>query len=105
MSRLPLALTLAAWLPVAAALAAQDGPLPGSPAPPQVVAAIQQTLDAAVSSFDAMDASLEVDRGLGAHAAEDAHPLHRGAVSRTFRAATTSGVSDAHPASWARRTS
>jgi hypothetical protein len=45
---------LLAWLPVAAAVAVPDT-LPGTPAPPQVVAEIRQVLDAAVARFDAMD--------------------------------------------------
>jgi len=56
-------LALWAWLPVVAALAAQDRPsvpsppeaLPGSPAPPHVLTEIQQALNAAISRFDAMD--------------------------------------------------
>jgi hypothetical protein len=66
-------LALMAWLPVAAALAAQDKPsapsapqaLPGSPAPPHVIAEIQQSLDAAISRFDAMDGA-----GVLAHVSE-----------------------------------
>jgi hypothetical protein len=66
-------LALMAWLPVAAALAAQDRPsapsapeaLPGSPAPPQVVAEIRQTLDAAIARFDALDLA-----GVLAHVSE-----------------------------------
>jgi hypothetical protein len=45
------------WLPAATALGAQDRALPGSPAPPDVVAEIRQTIDAAVARFDAMDAA------------------------------------------------
>jgi hypothetical protein len=48
------------WLPVAVAVAAQEATappqgLPGSPATPEVISEIQQTLDAAVARFDAMD--------------------------------------------------
>jgi hypothetical protein len=51
-----LTLALAAWLVAATPLAAQDSSgLPGNPAPPNVVAEIQQTVDAALSRFDAMD--------------------------------------------------
>ena len=46
-------LALLAWLPVAAALAAQDRP--NVPAPQHIVAEIQQALDAAISRFHAMD--------------------------------------------------
>ena len=61
--RFRFALALTAWLPVAAALAAQDRPgvsstheaPPGAPAPQHVVTEIQQSLDAAVRGFDAMD--------------------------------------------------
>ena len=60
--RFHVVLALAVSLPVAAAVA-QDragGPstsqaLPGSPAPAQVVAELQQTVDAALSRFHAMD--------------------------------------------------
>ena len=56
-------LALIAWLPLATAVAAQDKSaappapeaLPGSPAPPSVVAEIQRTVDAAMARFDAMD--------------------------------------------------
>ena len=57
-----LVLALSAWLPVAVALAqdragapATPQALPGSSAPAQVVSEIQQTLDAALSRFHAMD--------------------------------------------------
>jgi hypothetical protein len=71
--RLRFALALMAWLPVAAALAAQDRPgvpsvpeaPPGRPAPQGVVAEIQQSLDAAVARFDAMDGA-----GVLAHVSE-----------------------------------
>src|SRR5712691_13310156 len=61
--RLHFVVALSVWLPVAAALAAQDKPnvppappaLPGSPAPPQIVAELQRTLDAALARFHAMD--------------------------------------------------
>jgi hypothetical protein len=59
-----LVLVLLAWLPVAA-LAGQGGSgvpasadtAPGQPAPPEVVAELQQVLAAAVARFDAMDAA------------------------------------------------
>ena len=51
--RVHFVLVLLAWLPVVAALAAQDRP--NVPAPPHLVAEIQQTLDAAIRRFDAMD--------------------------------------------------
>jgi hypothetical protein len=64
-------LVVMAWLPVAAALAAQgrapsapQAP-PGTPAPPHVVAEIQQSLDAALARFDAMDGA-----GVLAHVSE-----------------------------------
>lgn len=50
-----LVLALAISLPVAGALAAEDRSLPGTPAPPQIVTEIRQTLDAAIARFDAMD--------------------------------------------------
>ena len=61
--RFRFALALTAWLPVAAALAAQDRPgvsstpeaPPGAPAPQHVVTEIKQSLDAAIRRFDAMD--------------------------------------------------
>jgi len=55
--RVRFVLALAAVLPIAGGLAAQDKPeaLPGSPAPAEVVAEIQQTVDTAVARFDAMD--------------------------------------------------
>lgn len=63
-ARWPWALVLIAWLPVAAALAqggSSGSPAaearPGSPAPPQVVAEIRQSVDAALARFDAMDAA------------------------------------------------
>jgi len=60
-------LFLLAALPVAAVLAAQDGAqLPGDPAPPQVVAEIQQTVDAAVARFQAMD-----EAGVLAHVSDE----------------------------------
>ncbi len=67
--RFRFALALMAWLPVAAALAAQDRSapeaLPGSPAPQQIVTEIQQALDAAIRRFDAMDGA-----GVLAHVSE-----------------------------------
>ena len=60
--RLLLVLALSAWFPVVAALAQEraGGPatpqaLPGSPAPPQVVAEIRQVVEGALSRFHAMD--------------------------------------------------
>jgi len=57
-----LVLVLSAWLPVGVALAqdkagapATPQAVPGSSAPAQVVSEIQQTLDAALSRFHAMD--------------------------------------------------
>ena len=57
-----LVLALSVWLPVVAALAqeragAASAPqaLPGSPAPPQVVAEIRQVVEGALSRFHAMD--------------------------------------------------
>ena len=60
--RVLLVLALSAWLPVLAVLA-QDRAgvpstpqaLPGSPAPPQVVAELRQTVEAAIARFHAMD--------------------------------------------------
>jgi hypothetical protein len=71
--RLRFVLVLMAWLPVAAALAAQDKSTvpsppeqrPGSPAPPQVVTEIQRSLDAAIARFDTMD-----EAGVLAHVSE-----------------------------------
>jgi len=80
-----------AFLPIAAALAAQERsaapsapePLPGSPAPPQVVAEIQQTLAAAVARFDAMDLS-----GVLAHVSEQYRtgPLTKAVAADQLRA-------------------
>lgn len=69
--RARLVIAFLAWLPVAAALAAQNtpaapsDPLPGNPASSRVVAEIQRTLDAAIARFDAMDAA-----GVLAHVSE-----------------------------------
>lgn len=71
--RFRFALALMVWLPVAAALAAQDRSSapsapeasPGTPAPTHVVAEIQQSLDAAIRRFDAMDGA-----GVLAHVSE-----------------------------------
>ena len=52
--RFQFVLAVSAWLPMAVALAAQDG-LPGYPAPPQVVAEIRQAVEDALSRFHAMD--------------------------------------------------
>ena len=56
-------LALSTWLPLAAALAAQDRPdvpsppdgRPGYPAPPQIVAEIREVVEAALVRFRAMD--------------------------------------------------
>jgi hypothetical protein len=60
--RLLVALALSAWLPVVAVLAQERAgapsipqALPGSPAPPQVVAELRQTVEAAIARFHAMD--------------------------------------------------
>src|SRR5258706_16468879 len=89
--RVHLALVLLAWLPVAGALAAQDRPsvpsspqaLPGSPAPPRIVSEIQQTLDAAISRFDAMD-----EAGVLAHVSEQYRtgPLTKAGIAEQLRA-------------------
>lgn len=71
--RFRFALALMVWLPVAAALAAQDRSsppsapetLPGTPAPQQVVTEIQQVMDAAIRRVDAMD-----EAGVLAHVSE-----------------------------------
>src|SRR3989442_15921876 len=75
--RVHVVLVLLAALPVAAVLAAQDAALPGDPAPPQIVAEIQQTIDAAVARFDAMD-----EAGVLAHASEQYRtgPLTKAAI-------------------------
>jgi hypothetical protein len=92
--RVHLALVLLAWLPVAGALAAQDRPsvpsspqaLPGSPAPPRIVSEIQQTLDAAISRFDAMD-----EAGVLAHVSEQYRtgPLTKAGIAQQLRAVFT----------------
>jgi hypothetical protein len=60
--RLLVALALSAWLPVVAALAQERAgapptpqALPGSPAPPQVVAEIRQVVEGALARFHALD--------------------------------------------------
>jgi hypothetical protein len=71
--RFRFALALMVWLPVAAALAAQDRSsppsapetLPATPAPQQVVTEIQQVMDAAIRRVDAMD-----EAGVLAHVSE-----------------------------------
>jgi hypothetical protein len=85
--RVHLVLALVAWLPVAVALAAQDRPvpetLPGRPAPPDIVTEIQQTVDAAVSRFDAMD-----EAGVLAHVSEAYRtgPLTKAGIAEQLRA-------------------
>jgi hypothetical protein len=86
-----LGLVLLIWLSGAAALSARAGSevpvsadaLPGSPAPPQVVAEIQQALDAAVSRFEAMDAA-----GVLAHVSPHYRtgPLTRAGIAEQLRA-------------------
>jgi hypothetical protein len=80
MRRFLLALTVS--LPIAAAVAAQDT-APGSPAPPQVVAEIQQTLAAALSRFEAMDTA-----GVLAHVSEGYRtgPLTKAGIAEQLRA-------------------
>jgi hypothetical protein len=89
--RLRWALALTAWLPVAAALAAQDrsgvssapeAP-PGAPAPQQVVTEIQQSLDAAIRRFEAMD-----EAGVLAHVSEEYRtgPLTKAGIAEQLRA-------------------
>jgi hypothetical protein len=64
--RVHVVLVLLTMSAVATALAAQDAStLPGVPAPPHVVAEIQQTIDAAIARFDAMD-----EAGLLAHVSQ-----------------------------------
>lgn len=84
-------LALIAWLPFAAAVAAQERSSvpsapqapPGSPAPQHVVAELQQSLDAAVSRFDAMDGA-----GVLAHVSEQYRtgPLTKAALAEQLRA-------------------
>jgi hypothetical protein len=84
-------LLLTAWLPVAAALAAQDrstvpsvpDAAPGRPAPQRVVTEIQQSLNAAVSRFHAMDGA-----GVLAHVSEQYRtgPLTKAALAEQLRA-------------------
>jgi hypothetical protein len=84
-------LALMTWLPVAAALAAQDKSSapsapevpPGTPAPQQVVMEIQQSLDAAVRRFDAMDGA-----GVLAHVSEQYRtgPLTKAGLAEQLRA-------------------
>ncbi len=90
--RFRFALVLMAGLPVAAALAAApDRPVapstpqapPGTLAPPSVVAEIQQSLDAAIARFDAMDAP-----GVLAHVSEQYRtgPLTKAGIAEQLRA-------------------
>jgi hypothetical protein len=80
-------LALLASLPLAAALAAQEtSTLPGTPAPPQVVAELRRTLDAAISRFDAMDAN-----GVLAHVSDQYRtgPLTKAGIADQLRAVFT----------------
>ncbi len=82
--RVHLVLAALAALPIAAALAAQDGSaLPGDPAPPQIVAEIQQTVDAAVARFEAMD-----EPGVLAHVSDQYRtgPLTKAGITEQLRA-------------------
>ena len=89
--RFRFALALIAWLPVAAAVAAQDRSgassapeaSPGSPAPQQVVAELQQSLDAAIRRFDVMDGA-----GVLAHVSEEYRtgPLTKAGLAEQLRA-------------------
>ena len=90
--RFRFALVLMAGLPVAAALAAApDRPVapstpqapPGTLAPPSVVAEIQQSLDAAIARFDAMDGA-----GVLAHVSEQYRtgPLTKAGIAEQLRA-------------------
>jgi hypothetical protein len=75
-----LVVLLTAWLAVAAAALAQE---PGRPAPAEVVAEVQRTLDAAVARFEARDAA-----GVLAHVS-DAYrtgPLTKAGVAEQLRA-------------------
>jgi hypothetical protein len=86
-----LGLVLLIWLSGVAALSARASsevpvsadPLPGSPAAPQVVAEIQQALDAAVSRFEAMDAA-----GVLAHVSPHYRtgPLTKAGIAEQLRA-------------------
>jgi hypothetical protein len=86
-----LGLVLLIWLSGTAALSARAGSevpasadaLPGSPASPQVVAEIQQALDAAVSRFEAMDAA-----GVLAHVSPHYRtgPLTKAGIAEQLRA-------------------
>jgi hypothetical protein len=53
--RAPVVLALLLAFPVAIIAAQDNSMLPGGPAPPQIVAEIQQTVDDAVARFQAMD--------------------------------------------------
>ena len=87
-------LAVLASLCAAAALAAQDGSsapssaeaLPGNPAPQHIVAEIQQTVDAAISRFDAMD-----EAGVLAHVSEQYRtgPLTKAGIAEQLRAVFT----------------
>jgi hypothetical protein len=89
--RVRLGLMLLIWLSGIAAPSAQDGSgapasvdaLPGTPAPPQVVAEIQHALDAAVSRFEAMDAA-----GVLAHVSPHYRtgPLTKAGIAEQLRA-------------------
>jgi hypothetical protein len=89
--RFRFALALMVWLPVAAALAAQDRSsppsapetLPATPAPQQVVTEIQQVMDAAIRRVDAMD-----EAGVLAHVSEQYRtgPLTKAGLAEQLRA-------------------
>ena len=89
--RVHFSLASLAWLALVAAVAAQDGSgvqslpkaLPGSPAPPQVVAELRQVLDAAIARFDAMD-----EAGVLAHVSEHYRTgtLTRAGIAEQLRA-------------------
>ena len=90
--RFRFALVLMAGLPVAAALAAaQDRSVapstppahPGTPAPQQVITEIQQSLDAAIARFDAMDGA-----GVLAYVSEQYRtgPLTKAGLAEQLRA-------------------
>ena len=79
---------LMAWLSLAAAPDGSVAPStpqapPGTPAPPHVVAEIQQSLDAALERFDAMDAA-----GVLAHVSEQYRtgPLTKAGLAEQLRA-------------------
>jgi hypothetical protein len=89
--RVRLGLMLLVWLSGTAVLSAQDDSrvpasadaLPGTPAPPHIVAEIQQTLDAAVSRFEAMDTA-----GVLAHVSPHYRtgPLTKAGIAEQLRA-------------------